>query len=61
MDNALKEKVVKWFVRKYNSHKVPLGYDIVADAAKIYNITYKQAHACKLASFKRYLGMGRYK
>lgn len=61
MDASTKEKVIKWFTRKYNSKKVPLGYDIVADAAKIYGITYKQAHMCKLASFKRYLGMGRYK
>ncbi len=61
MDKSTREKVIKWFVRKYNARKVPLGYDPVADAAKIYNITYKQAHECKLASFKRYLGMGRYK
>ena len=61
MDKATREKIIKWFTRKFNAHKVPLGYDIVADAARIYGVTYKQAHACKLASFKRHLGMGRFK
>jgi hypothetical protein len=61
MDKATREKVIKWFGRKYDGHLVPLGYDPVADAAKIYGISLKESHECKLASFKRHLGMGRYK
>lgn len=60
MDASTKEKVIKWFTRKYNAKKVPLGYDPVADAAQIYGITHREAHMCKLASFRRYLGMGRF-
>lgn len=61
MTKATREKVIKWFMRKFDGHKVPLGYNIEADAAKIYGISLKESHECKLASFKRHLGMGRFK
>jgi hypothetical protein len=58
MDSNTKENVVKWMVHKYGIHKVPLSYEVLKEAMKIYGITFEDAYDCKMTSFKRVLGMG---
>jgi hypothetical protein len=48
-------------IPKYGIHKVPLSYEVLKEAMKIYRITFEEAYDCKMTSFKRVLGVCRNK